>query len=124
MKKVVLFLIMLLWIVPVRAAEDLAPNSKSAILIENSTGKIIFEKNSHEKLPMASMTKLMTMLLVMEEIDKGRLKYDDMIEISENASKMGGSQMFLNPGEKIKVTELLKGISIASANDMAVVKVQ
>lgn len=98
----------------------MAPNSKSAILIENSTGKIIYEKNAHEKLAPASMTKLMTMLLVMEELEAGRLKETDIVTISEKASRMGGSQIFLQTGSKISVKDLIKGITIASANDASV----
>ena len=109
-----------MFLIPVKAEEDMAPNSKSAILIENSTGKIIYEKNAHEKLAPASMTKLMTMLLVMEELEAGRLKETDIVTISEKASRMGGSQIFLQTGSKISVKDLIKGIAIASANDASV----
>ena len=74
--------------------------SKSAVLMDASTGKILYEKNSHEKLAPASMTKMMSMLLIMEEIEKGNLKWDEMITASERASSMGGSQIFLKAGEK------------------------
>ena len=100
--------------------EDLAPNAKSAIMIEASTGEILFQKNANEKLAPASMTKMMSMLLIMEEIEKGNLKYDEEITASENASSMGGSQIFLQAGEKMTVTEMLKGIAIASGNDATV----
>ncbi|MEN2766125.1 D-alanyl-D-alanine carboxypeptidase family protein [Ornithinibacillus xuwenensis] len=99
---------------------DLAPDAKSGILIERDTGKIMFEKQAHEKLPPASMTKIMTLLLIMEELEKGSLKKDDVIRISENAASMGGSQIFLEAGEEMKVNDLLKGIAIASANDASV----
>ena len=99
---------------------DLAPDAKSAILIERDTGKLLFEKNAHKKLPPASMTKIMTLLLIMEELDKGKLNLDETIRISENASSMGGSQIFLGAGEEMSVNDLLKGIAIASGNDASV----
>lgn len=99
---------------------DLAPDVKSAILIERDTGKLLFEKEVHQKLPPASMTKIMTLLLIMEEIDKDGLKLDETIRISENAASMGGSQVFLGTGEEISVKDLLKGIAIASGNDASV----
>lgn len=99
---------------------NLASNAKSAILIERDTGEMLFDKNAHEKLPPASMTKIMTMLLIMEEIDKGNLKLDEKIRISERASSMGGSQIFLEAGEEMTVDDLLKGIAVASGNDASV----
>ncbi|MDY0408362.1 D-alanyl-D-alanine carboxypeptidase family protein [Virgibacillus soli] len=99
---------------------ELAKDVKSAILIERDTGKILFEKEAHEQLPPASMVKIMTLLLVMEEIDKGNLKKDELISISENAANMGGSQIFLEAGEEMTVDDLLKGIAIASGNDASV----
>lgn len=99
---------------------DLAPDAKSGILIERDTGKIMFEKQAHEKLPPASMTKVMTLLLIMEEIEKGTLKKDELIRVSENAASMGGSQIFLEAGEEMTVNDLLKGIAIASGNDASV----
>lgn len=102
------------------AEENLAPNSKSAILIETSTGKVLFEKNANEKLAPASMTKVMSMLLIMEAVDSGKLNMNDNVIISDNASSMGGSQIFLQTGEKYKVSELLKGIAVASGNDAVV----
>jgi len=102
------------------ASEDLAPNSKSAILIEASTGRVLYEKNSDEQLAPASMTKIMSMLLIMEAIDSGKLSFDDSVMISKNAASMGGSQIFLQEGENYKVSELLKGIAIASGNDAVV----
>lgn len=109
-----------LFLLQVQAAEDLAPNSKSAILLETSTGKVLYEKNANEKLAPASMTKIMSMLLVMEAIDSGKLSMDDDVVISDNASSMGGSQIFLQTGEKYKVRELLKGVAVASGNDAVV----
>ncbi|HLR66374.1 D-alanyl-D-alanine carboxypeptidase family protein [Virgibacillus alimentarius] len=99
---------------------SLAKDAKSAILIEQDTGKVMFNKNEHEKLPPASMTKVMTLLLIMEAIDKGELKKDEMIRISERAASMGGSQIFLEAGEEMSVNDLLKGIAIASGNDASV----
>ena len=101
-------------------ALNLAENAKSAIMIEASTGEIIFEKNSHEKLAPASMTKMMSMLLIVEAIDHGNLKWDQMITVSENASSMGGSQILLETGEKMSVQDLFKGIAVASGNDAVV----
>ena len=121
MKKI-LMLILLISFIPLVKAEDidLAPNAKSAIMIEASTGEILFRKNENEKLAPASMTKMMSMLLIMEEIEKGTLKLDEIVTASENAASMGGSQIFLEVGEKMMVTELLKGIAIASGNDATV----
>lgn len=114
--------IMLFSVVTVVSADevDLAKNAKSAILIEASTGEIMWEKNAHEKLSPASMTKMMSMLLVVESIDKGNLKWDQMITVSENASKMGGSQILLETGEQMSVEDLFKGVAVASGNDAVV----
>lgn len=102
------------------ATVDLAKNSKSAILIESTTGKILYEKNSNEKRSPASMTKMMTLLLITEALENGKIKLDDMVHVSKNASSMGGTQIFLEENSEISVETLLKGISIASANDAAV----
>src|SRR5699024_4006915 len=99
---------------------DLAEEAKSAILIERDTGKLLFDKNADEKLPPASMTKVMTLLLIMEALDKGELKKDETIRISERAASMGGSQIFLEAGEEMSVNDLLKGIAVASGNDASV----
>lgn len=95
-------------------------DAKSAILLEPSTGAVIYEKNSHEKFAPASVTKIMTMLLTMEAVDSGKIKLSDKVTISEEAKKMGGSSMLLDTGEVRTVEELLKGIAIASGNDAAV----
>lgn len=100
--------------------DALAPQARAAVVMDFATGKVLYEKDAHEKLPMASITKIMTMLLTMEAIDSGRLKYTDKIRTSEYASSMGGSQIFLEPGETMTVNDLLKGIAIASANDACV----
>ena len=94
--------------------------AKSAVLMDVNTGTVLYEKNAHEALPPASVTKIMTLLLVFEAIDSGKLKYDDLISVSEYASSMGGSQVFLEPGEEMSVHELLKCVVVASANDAAV----
>ncbi len=99
---------------------NLATNAKSAIMMEASTGKIIYEKNASEELPMASMTKMMTLLLIMDNIDSGNLKWDEKVTASEYAASMGGSQIFLEVGEQMTVEDLVKGICIGSGNDAAV----
>lgn len=122
MKKILILLLLFISIPLVKAeeVEDLAPNAKSAIMIEASTGEILFQKNKDEKLAPASMTKMMSMLLIMEEIENGNLKWNEMITTSEKASSMGGSQIFLKVGEKMTVEDLLKGVAIASGNDAVV----
>ncbi|WP_028561355.1 D-alanyl-D-alanine carboxypeptidase family protein [Paenibacillus pinihumi] len=102
------------------AAPDLAPSARSAILLDADSGTIIYEKNSHDKLPPASITKVMTMLLIMEALDQGQLKWTDKVTTSEYAASMGGSQIFLEPGEEMTVEEMLKGIAMASGNDASV----
>ncbi|WP_099458675.1 D-alanyl-D-alanine carboxypeptidase family protein [Paenibacillus crassostreae] len=102
------------------ASQDLAANAISAVLMDADTGTIIYEKNSHAKLPPASITKVMTLLLTMEAIDAGQLKLTDKVRTSEYAASMGGSQIFLEPGEEMTVDEMLKGISMASGNDASV----
>lgn len=104
----------------VLAEEDFAPNGKSAILVDNLSGKVLYEKNADEKLAPASMTKLASMLMVMEAIDNGNLKFEDKVTISEEAAKMGGSQVFLQAGEVYTVYDLLKSVAIASGNDAVV----
>ncbi len=94
-------------------------NVKSAILIDANTGTILYKQNENERLAPASVTKVMTLLLVFEAIEEGRLNYNDLITTSENASSMGGSQVFLEPGEEMTVDDLLKCVIIASANDAA-----
>lgn len=124
MKKFLLVLITVVLLLPmkfVNAEElNLATNAKSAILIEASTGEIIFEKNSHERLVPASMTKMMSMLLIIESIEKGIISWDEMVTVSENASSMGGSQILLETNEKMSVSDLFKGIAVASGNDAVV----
>nr|WP_257822860.1 D-alanyl-D-alanine carboxypeptidase family protein [Salipaludibacillus agaradhaerens] len=99
---------------------EFAEEATSAILMERDTGTVLFDKNSHERLPPASMTKIMTMLLIMEAIDEGRLNWEDKVRTSERAASMGGSQIFLEPGEEMTVKEMMKGIAIVSGNDASV----
>jgi D-alanyl-D-alanine carboxypeptidase (penicillin-binding protein 5/6) len=102
------------------AQVDLAPNASSAVLLDADTGTILFEKNRNQKLPPASITKIMTMLLIMEALDQGKIRLDEKVRTSEYAASMGGSQIFLEPGEELTVDEMLKGIAMASGNDASV----
>ncbi|HIR48325.1 MAG TPA: D-alanyl-D-alanine carboxypeptidase [Candidatus Caccousia avicola] len=104
------------------SAEELP--APSAVLMEASTGKVLFEKNAHEQRPCASITKVMTLLLVMEALDEGRIHLEDMVSASEHASSMGGSDIWLEPGETMSVDDLLKATVIVSANDAAVALVE
>lgn len=94
--------------------------SESAILIEQNSGKILYDHNIHEKLRPASVTKVMTLLLIMEALDSGQISLDTKIPCSENATKMGGSQIWLDPREELTVHEMLKAICVVSANDCTV----
>ena len=104
----------------VHGEEALSIESKSAILMEGATGKIIYKKNPNEKLNPASITKIMTLLLIYENLDNGKIKPNDKVTVSEHAASMGGSQVFLEPNEQQTVETMIKCISIASANDAAV----
>ncbi|MBO5475429.1 MAG: D-alanyl-D-alanine carboxypeptidase [Bacilli bacterium] len=116
MKKIILFLLV---IFPINVFA-IADHAKSSILIESSTGTIILENNSNEKASIASMTKMMTLLIIMEYLDNGKISLSDMVPISDNAASMGGSQVYLSPNSKMPLEVLLKSVSIASANDSAV----
>ena len=94
--------------------------AKSAVLMDAASGKVLSEKNSHEKLAIASVTKVMTMLLVMEAIDSGRFSFDDKVSVSEYSAGMGGSQAYMEPGEEFTVTEMMNALAIHSSNDVAV----
>ncbi|MGM0791639.1 D-alanyl-D-alanine carboxypeptidase [Bacillus infantis] len=127
MKRIVsimVFVLLSAMMAPAALAEEsgvkLVDNVKSAILIERDTGAVLYEQNSNEQLPPASMTKIMTMLLIMEAIDKGKLSMDEKIRASEYAASMGGSQIFLEPGEEMTTEQMLKGIAIGSGNDASV----
>ena len=120
MKKIFFIIFLILFgMIRVKALE-LTSYSESAILIEPTTNTILYELNKDERKAPASMTKLMTMLIIVEEIDKGNIKLNDMVTISQNAANMGGSQVFLEANMEIEVEQLLKGIAIASGNDAAV----
>lgn len=121
MKKILLLLSLLLIPLTVKGEDiPLAQNASAGILMEYSTGKVLFEKTANEKMAPASMTKIMTMLLIMEAVEDGKINLNDMIPISNNAASMGGSQVFLQPNTEIKAEELIKSIAVASANDSAV----
>ena len=109
---------------PVGAEEEnkqqLAEDAKAALLLERDSGKVLFEKNADEQLPPASMTKVMTLLLVMEALENEVISLDEEITISENAASMGGSQVFLAAGEEMKIEDLIKAVAIASGNDASV----
>lgn len=122
MKKVICFFICVCFmmqsvVVFAEGNTDLGLNAKSAILMEESTGNILYESNPDERLPIASVTKVMTMLLIMEAVDSEKISLDDMVTVSENAMSYGGSTMFLETGEQLTVNDMLKGIAVASAND-------
>lgn len=95
-------------------------DAPSGILVEAGTGEILFEKDAHTHLPPASVTKIMTMLLIVEALDDGRITLDDTVTVSEHAASMGGSQVYLAPNERMSVHEMLKSIAVASANDACV----
>lgn len=99
---------------------DLAPNASSAVLMDADTGTVLYEKNMHDKKAPASITKIMTMVLIMEALDQGKIKMNEKVRTSEYAASMGGSQIFLEPGEEMTVEEMLKGIAMASGNDASV----
>lgn len=128
MKKLIIITMAILFLLPtpflsaqeVENDHSFAEEAKSAILIERDTGEILFDDNAHEQLPPASMTKMMTMLIIMEAIDEGKLTLDEQIRVSEYAASMGGSQIFLEAGEEMTVDDLLKAIAIGSANDASV----
>ncbi|WP_256257363.1 MULTISPECIES: D-alanyl-D-alanine carboxypeptidase family protein [unclassified Paenibacillus] len=105
---------------PAEQQVDLAPGATSAVVMDVDTGTLIVDKNKDARLPPASITKVMTMLLIMEAIDQGKLKMDEMVRTSEYAASMGGSQIFLEPGEEMTVQDMLKGIAMASGNDASV----
>lgn len=96
---------------------NLGIDAKSCVLMEKSTGEILYDENKDERLPIASVTKIMTMLLICEALDEGKITLEDMVPVSERAMSMGGSTMFLETGESLSVSDMLKGIAVASAND-------
>lgn len=137
MKKVIVFIGILLLLFPtIVLAEEikeqkeekieenselsLIPNAKAGLLMDAVTGEIIFEKNKDEQLAVASMTKMVAQIIILEQVESGKLKWTDKVTASSNASGMGGSQIYLNTGEVLTVEEMMKGISMASANDATV----
>lgn len=117
---VLLAMLLLLGCLPCPAqAADLKVGGKSALLMDAATGTILFESNAHEPLAPASVTKVMTMLLIMESIDSGKINWDDTVSTSEAAAAKGGSQVYLKVGETMTVTDMLKSIAVSSANDCA-----
>ena len=122
MKKlcVALAICLLLCLLPVRvSAVDMQIPGKSALLMDIATGTVLYEQNSHEKLAPASVTKVMTMLLIMEAIDSGKIGWNDTVTTSESAAAKGGSQIYLKVGETMTVSDMVKSIAVSSANDCA-----
>ena len=123
MKKVTTLLLTVLllagWLPGRAAAVDLNLNAKSALLMDVATGTVLYEKECHERLAPASVTKVMTMLLIMEALDDGRIHLDDQVTASEAAAAKGGSQIYLKAGETMPVSDMLKSIAVSSANDCA-----
>lgn len=124
-KKIVSFILVFILICSVTMIKPSALSEKeltapSAILIEPTTKKVLFEHNSHEKRPCASVTKVMTLLLIMEAIEEGKITYEEMVTSSQRASSMGGSDIWLEEGEQMSVDDMVKAIVVASANDASV----
>ncbi len=123
MKKVIVFFLIfsfLLPMYPVSAEEDVTPNAGSSVLMEVSTGTILFEKEKDKQVAVASLTKMMSQILILEAIESGNLTWEEEVTASSNAAGYGGTQIYLQPGEKMTVKDLMKGISMASANDATV----
>lgn len=118
------FVLVFMLIIPMIYAADTASvleiNAKSAVLMDALTGEILFEQNPDEHLQIASVTKVMTMLLIMEAIDSGKITLEDKVIASEYACSMGGSQVYLEPGEQMSVSDMLKAVAVASGNDASV----
>ena len=114
-------LLLVLALTPVQAgAVELPIQAEAALLMEKETGQVLYAQNEHEALEPASVTKVMTLLLTMEAIEKGSLHYDDVVTVSAYAASMGGSHVYLSEGEQITVDDLLKAVCVASGNDAAV----
>ena len=123
MKKYIIYILLLIMVfinVPIVRAEELIPNGKSGLLMEVSSGKILFEKNKDERLAVASMTKMMGLIIIMEKLESKEISLDEVITVSKNAAGMGGSQIYLSSGEEMTIRDLIKGITMASANDATV----
>ena len=122
MKRLGIFLALilaLLCISPAAAGANLEVAGKSALLMDMATGTVLYEQNAHEKLAPASVTKVMTMLLIMEAIDSGKIGWNDTVTVSESAAAKGGSQIYLKVGETMSVSDMLKSVAVSSANDCA-----
>ena len=123
-KKILILLLLMLFPIGVKAEEntnnELIANATSGLLMEQSTGKIIFEKDKDKQVAVASMTKMVAQTIILEKIEEGKINWEDIVTVSENASGMGGSQIYLTTGEKMSVKDLFKGITMASANDATV----
>lgn len=131
MKKIIIIFMLSIMIIPfnvfaVTSQENssLLENAKSGILVEASTGEILYEKNKDEKVSIASLTKMVAQIIILENIENGSLKWDEIVTTSSNAASMGGTQIWLTAGEKISVEDLFKGMTMASANDAVVTKKQ
>ena len=120
LRSVLLALLLMLALAMPAAAEELAVGAQACLLMEKTTGEVLYAVNEHEQLEPASVTKVMTLLLVMEAIDSGTLHYDDMVTASAYACSMGGSQIWLEENEQMSVEDMLKAVCVASANDASV----
>ena len=121
MKRCIFLVLLFLALWPASAAAvELDIEARSALLMEKETGQVLYTKNEHEKLEPASVTKVMTLLLTMEAIEKGAIAYDDVVTVSAYAASMGGSNVYLAEGEQITVEDLLKAVCVASGNDASV----
>ena len=121
-KRVFAFLLslcLLAGILPTGRAVELEVPAPSVVLMDAATGQVLYEKDSHARLRPASVTKIMTLLLVMEALDRGQLSWDDTITASQNAVAKGGSQVYLEEGEQMSMDEMLKSVVVSSANDCA-----
>lgn len=126
MKKISFLLLICITLIPLnvyaeeKTDESLIQNATSGLLMEQSTGNIIFEKDKDKQVAVASMTKMVAQIIILENIENKKIKWTDIVDVSKNAADMGGSQIYLTAGEKMSVRDLFKGISMASANDATV----
>ena len=124
MRKFFIVLILYIFIFPIlvfaNESVDIIPDAVSGILIEANTGKIIYEKNKDKRVAVASMTKMVAQIIILEQVEAGKIKWSDVVTVSKNAEEMGGSQIYIQQGEKITIEDLMKGISMASGNDATV----
>ena len=124
MRKFFIVLILYIFIFPIlvfaNESVDIIPDAVSGILIEANTGKIIYEKNKDKRVAVASMTNMVAQIIILEQVEAGKIKWSDVVTVSKNAEEMGGSQIYIQQGEKITIEDLMKGISMASGNDATV----